>query len=316
MNLNSALGFLARAAVTAVLLWLPLRHVALRAVLGEIATVQWNSLIIAFVALGASTFIAAIRWSTILGVLDTFRGITTTYPLALIGVFFGQALPAGVGGDVVRIWLANKRGIATRIAVSSILADRATGFLSILVIVTVQLPLLKSLIANQALFSSLTAALVVGYIGICIAVVLDRIPAAIQRFRIVRGFAAVSADLRSVLLSPRIIPVLVCGILIQLLNVVAVYALFRGFGITATLTNCLLIVPFANVLQTIPVSIAGWGLRESFFVAAFGMIRIAAPSALAVSVLFGLLVLLNSLPGGVLWLMQGNTARAGLPHAL
>jgi hypothetical protein len=141
-------------------------------------------------------------------------------------------------------------------------------------------------------------------------------PQTIQRFRVIRGLAAVSLDLRSVLISPSVIPVLFCGAIIQLLNVVAVYALVRGFGLSATLTDCLLIVPFANVLQTIPVSIAGWGLRESFFVAAFGMINVAAPSALAVSVVFGLLVLINSLPGGVVWLLQGSAAPKELPDAL
>jgi uncharacterized protein (TIRG00374 family) len=291
-----------------------LRHVAIGTVISEIATVRWNGLLVAFVALGVSTFVAALRWSMILGILDAFRGVGTTYPLALIGVFFGQALPAGVGGDVVRIWLARKRGITTRVAISSIIADRVTGFLSILVIVTVQLPLLKALIPKSALFSSIAVAVAVGYAAVVISATLDRVPQAMHRFRVIRGFAAVSADLRAILLSPRIVPVLTCGTAIQLLNVAAVYALVRGFALPAAFADCLLIVPFANVLQTIPISIAGWGLRESFFVAAFGVIAIAAPPALAVSVMFGLLILINSLPGGVLWLMQGDATRADLDH--
>src|SRR5580658_8056593 len=97
---KSLANFLFRACVSGVLLWLPLRHVALGSVGHEIAAVQWPALVAALGALMISTASAALRWSIILGVLHEPRGLRVTYPLSLIGVFFGQALPAGAGGDV------------------------------------------------------------------------------------------------------------------------------------------------------------------------------------------------------------------------
>jgi glycosyltransferase 2 family protein len=61
------------------------------------------------------------------------------------------------------------------------------------------------------------------------------------------------------------------------------------------------IEPLSNLVQAVPISIAGWGVREGFFVAAFGLTGVAAPHALAVSILFGLINLLISLPGGAVW---------------
>ncbi len=84
--------------------------------------------------------------------------------------------------------------------------------------------------------------------------------------------------------------------------------LIVGVHVSASFASTLLIVPLSNILQSLPISIAGWGVRESFFVAAYGSVGVAAPPAVAVSVIFGLLVIVSSLPGGVLWLFQGAEA--------
>src|SRR5579872_3825491 len=97
-NGKSLANFLLRACVSGVLLWLPLRHVALGSVGREIAAVQWPALVAALGALAISTASAALRWSIILRVLREPRRFGVTYALSLIGVFFGQALPAGAGG--------------------------------------------------------------------------------------------------------------------------------------------------------------------------------------------------------------------------
>lgn len=303
---KSILQLALRAAISAVLLWLPLRHVALRAVIVQIAVVEKQAIAAALLALLAATFVAAMRWSFILAALKTPRALRITYPLSLIGIFFGQALPAGVGGDVVRAWLACKTGLTMRTAISSILGDRLAGLLAILIIVTIELPQLDAMIRSEPLFVSLLCVLAIGYGGLVLVVVLDRLPSSWQRFRVFRGFAAVSSDIRVALFSREGLPVLICGAVIQVLNVVAVFALAAGLHLPVTFLDCLLIVPFANVLQTIPISIAGWGVRESFFVAAFGLIGVATPSALAISVVFGLLIIVSSLPGGALWLLRGT----------
>lgn len=303
---KSLVNFLVRAAVSAVLLWLPLRHVPLGSLASEMRAFQVQAIVGGLLVLCASTFIAALRWSLVLSALKNPRGLAVTYPLSLIGIFFGQALPSGIGGDVVRVWLARKTGLTTRIAFSSVLADRVAGFLAILIIVTVELPPLHDLFRSSALFDGLLVVLIGGYSGLTALMVLDKLPAALHRFRVVRGSAAVSSDLRAAILCPLGILVLSCGAAIQLLNVLAVALLAAGLQLPVTFFTCLLIVPFANVLQTIPVSIAGWGVRESFFVAAFALVGVAASSALAISVAFGLLFLASSLPGGALWFLQGT----------
>jgi uncharacterized protein (TIRG00374 family) len=311
---KSVWNFLLKAAVSIVLLWLALRHVALGAVARQIATIAPAALVGALLILSGATLVAALRWSVILGALGMPRSLRVTYPLSLIGLFFGQALPAGVGGDVVRVWLGRKTGLTTAVAISSILGDRLTGLLAILMIVTAQLAQLRGIFPDRTLFYSLILILTAGYTGFVVLMLLDKLPEQLRRFRIIRGFARVSADLRRTLLVPSAgLPVLLCGFVIQLANVFAVYTLAAGLHVQVGLASCLLVVSIANVVQSLPISIAGWGVRESFFVAALGMVGVTAAQAVAISVVFGLIIVVSSLPGGILWLMQGVGGSRKIP---
>ena len=56
--------------------------------------------------------------------------------------------------------------------------------------------------------------------------------------------------------------------------------------------------------MSIPISIAGWGIREGVLVAGLSYTGVQNEVSLAISVMFGLIVLLYSLPGAVFWLMH------------
>lgn len=299
-----------KAAVSAALLWLLLRHRDLGALLDQMGAVGRPALLGGTVLVAVGTVILAARWSVILRALGAPRGLLVTLPLLLVGRFFSQALPSGIGGDIVRIWLSCKAGLVPAVSISSVMADRLAGLLAILLIVTVEMPAVLDMAPGSAVVDGLYLVLIAGYAGFLVVLALDRLPRALHRFRIIRGFRQFSRDLRVVTLSPRAgVPVLLCGIVGQGCDLLAVFAMARGLGLPVSLSDCLVIVPLSNLVQALPISIAGWGVRESFFVAAFGMAGIPATDALVISILFGLLNLLISLPGGVLWLMQGSGDR-------
>src|SRR5580704_1039271 len=58
----------------------------------------------------------------------------------LVGLFFNQVLPTGVGGDAIRAWRCRKLGIGLGPAIRSILLDRACGYLVLVVIYAASLP--------------------------------------------------------------------------------------------------------------------------------------------------------------------------------
>jgi glycosyltransferase 2 family protein len=62
------------------------------------------------------------------------------------------------------------------------------------------------------------------------------------------------------------------------------------------------------IVTTIPVAIAGWGLRETFIVTLLMAAGLRLESALLLSVSFGTILLLAALPGALIWLGSGRPA--------
>ena len=70
-----------------------------------------------------------------------------------------------------------------------------------------------------------------------------------------------------------------------------------------------MIVPPVSLIQLLPISLAGWGVREVVLVIALASFGVPAEAALATSVLLGLCLIIIGVPGGLLWLTDWDIAR-------
>ena len=69
--------------------------------------------------------------------------------------------------------------------------------------------------------------------------------------------------------------------------------------------DCLVLIPPVVLVSTIPISIAGWGVREAAMITLLALVGVAEADAFVLSVLFGLLTFGLSLPGGIVWIIGG-----------
>ncbi|NQV46339.1 MAG: flippase-like domain-containing protein, partial [Rhodospirillaceae bacterium] len=147
----------------------------------------------------------------------------------------------------------------------------------------------------------------VGVAGLGVLMFLDRLPARISHWRIVHGLALLAADTRRVFLQPvHTIKVLFWAIVGNANITLAVYLMALSLGLDVTWLDCLILVPPVILITTLPISIAGWGIREGAMVTAFGLIGVPAEGALVLSLMFGLWGLVMGLPGGVIWLLSSD----------
>ena len=65
-------------------------------------------------------------------------------------------------------------------------------------------------------------------------------------------------------------------------------------------------VPLCSLLQAVPISFNGWGLREGLFIVYFAQVGLPRESALAFSLVGAGLLVLLSLSGAVTWMARGN----------
>jgi glycosyltransferase 2 family protein len=68
----------------------------------------------------------------------------------------------------------------------------------------------------------------------------------------------------------------------------------------------------ALLIATMPIALAGWGVREGAMIVGYGLFGVAPGAALAVSVGFGLASLAVSLPG-IVFIRWGKPKEAAAP---
>lgn len=291
-----------RFAVTAGLLAVLAARVDLRQ-LGQVAAQgSPGAFLGAVAALAAATPFNALRWHAILET-DRSPGRVTLLKILWLGLFFNQVLPSGVGGDAMRAWRCHKLGIGLGAAVRSILLDRACGYAVLVAIYAAGLPALLRAVGDPLQQRTLVAVLAAAAAGLAALFFLDRLPARLVRHRAVAPFAELSRDARRVLLdAPRFLLLMLLASIGIGLTILACELAGASVGVRLGFGEWLIIVPPVSLIQLLPVSLAGWGVREVALVVILAAFGIPAEPALAASLAIGLCQIVVGLPGGLVWI--------------
>lgn len=312
-RIKSVLGFVLRAAISIGLIALLLANIDRGALLDQFRDLDFAWAAMAVVILYSLAFVQALRWVVVLQACDETIGYWDSVRIVFIGQFFNQTLPSAIGGDAVRMWEARRAGLSLRIAVTSIVIDRLLGLAAVLVLVGVGLPRMLSLIDDPVArngYALVIVGLIFCYIGL---LAFGRIWPVRLRFKLIDAVLKLSEDARLVLLAPRVASkALGLAVMAQIGLGFCVLALSRAIGVDIPLADCILLFSPVILFSTLPISVAGWGAREGAMVVVYGLIGIAKPDALAISLLFGLISIALGLPGGVLWLLARKRNAAGM----
>jgi hypothetical protein len=96
------------------------------------------------------------------------------------------------------------------------------------------------------------------------------------------------------------------SLLVHALTILAVVVLLGAVAPQVNLLLCAALVPVIMLMAMVPVSIAGWGVRESIMIYGLGLANASAEAALVVSIMVGLSLAAVGLMGGFTWLIQTN----------
>jgi uncharacterized membrane protein YbhN (UPF0104 family) len=148
-----------------------------------------------------------------------------------------------------------------------------------------------------------------GLLGLAALLLLDYLPRPLLRFRLIAPLAELARESRRLFAhAKRCSAVIGLSALTTGLSVLALKLVADGVGTRLSLGNWMMIVAPVTLIQLLPLSLAGWGVREVVLVVALSLFGVSAESALATSVLFGLCILVISLPGGLIWLTDWDIA--------
>ena len=291
--------FLARLAVSVAILAVILRSIDLQQAAQAALRAAPEWLLLALLVQFGSTAVAAYRWQLIMRNLDFGQTFSFYWNSYFKATFFNQGLPTSIGGDALRVLDLARRGYRKRDVLVGVAIDRITGLGALLLLALLAHLINPNLLPDQVyrpiLF--LSAAGLLGFAGLyCIGrwPWLGRQP----RLAIVR---TLSDRLRKAVARQRLL-LLAASLLVPFLAMLAFYAAGQALGLHYGLMTYFAIVPPALVLTVVPISIAGWGVREGVLVGLFSLIGADRTVVLTMSLVYGILLILTSLPGLVAFL--------------
>jgi uncharacterized protein (TIRG00374 family) len=258
--------------------------------------------------------LATWRWRLLLhaqGYAASLRHLSASY---LVATFFNNFLPSNIGGDLVRVRDSSRLTGSTAASLVIVAIDRILGFGALYVLAfgayVVGGPAVRhfagarAVILGLGLFFSVlaymffrpgTARLLMTRTG------LISWPWVLEQFEVVQ--AAVHVYRTKV---AQVWKAFAASVALQAVFVYYYYAVARALRIPLPLSACFLMVPLCTLLQAVPVSFNGWGIRESVFILYFSQIGLSRDSALAFSVVGASLVVFLSFSGALVWTTRGR----------
>lgn len=298
--MKKAFLFLARIAVVVVIYALILQRVAFENVPLLLTSGFYLALAGSVVLNLIQAVVCTHRWMLLARNVDSVPGFLPSYAAYLEGLFFNQALPSFVGGDAVRVVRWRSFGVATRDAIFSVMRDRLFGAIGAALIALLATALLLGTPVDRRLLLLaflLALAALLGSTGVLVAMQSRRLIRFAARFPrvldVLNRLRATRLDLKT---WTRLSANALFG---HALSGISVYLLAQSLGIDVPWLLLVSTTGIVLVVTMIPISLAGWGVREASFLALLVPLGAESERVMLLGIAFGFACLLSALLGGV-----------------
>jgi uncharacterized membrane protein YbhN (UPF0104 family) len=260
----------------------------------------------------AMVLASAVRWGVLLRAQHVqlpFSFLTQSF---LVATFFNNFLPSNIGGDVVRITDTAKAAGSKTLATTVVLIDRGLGLLGLALMAATGASLMHRMAVGPVGPAMLWAGFGLGAIVATPALLMpETVTKLLQPLRVFHKdwVDARIEKLTYALTRFKETPTALAGcfagaVVVQAILVLFYVAIARSMQIPIGFAELAVIVPVSFIVQMIPVSVNGFGVREATFGFYFTRLGLPLESALLVSFVGAALIMLFSLTGGVAYLRR------------
>ncbi|WP_407155595.1 lysylphosphatidylglycerol synthase transmembrane domain-containing protein [Bradyrhizobium sp. STM 3557] len=315
--MRAFLILLVRIVVSLGLLYLALRGINFAAIQVRLSQISVGWIGIGVIIAIIQIFAGALRWQAISALCSAPLTALRAFRYNMIGAFFNQTLPSSIGGDAVRLWLIGRMGAGWRAASYSILTDRAVGFIALAVVIVASLPWSYGMIADQqgrlALLLVDVAALAAGA-GFLI---FGHLPFAfLKRWWLTRHIHACSVIANQVIFNrTNGLWISILSLAIHVMAVGIAWCAVRSIAASASFEQIFMLTPPIMLITMLPISIAGWGVREATMMVAFGYAGLSPADGTVVSILYGAVYFIVGAFGGLVWIFSAEKGLSGMTVA-
>lgn len=297
----------AKIVVSVALLWLLISRIDVERLgtYARRASPTW--LLIALLLYFVSVVISVARWGRLLHTQHVPIRNSRLMKSYLVSMFYNNFLPSNIGGDVIRIADTVKPAGSRTLATTIVLVDRLVGLMGLALVAAIGASAARlpppGPVGPAALWGSL------GAVTIACAPALIKPESLEWLLRPLRVIHAEWIDKRVEHLTmalekfrsgmTTLVLCFVASIAVQVALVLFYAAIAHSMSIPISAWNLATIVPISFIVQMLPVSINGFGLREATFGFYFTHLGLPLESALIVSFVGAALMMLFSISGAV-----------------
>jgi len=308
----------------ALLAWLAQR-VGLRSILNTLAGIDWFWYSIAFALSILNIFLRSYRWHALLSALDDRPPFLQLVYYYFLGFFFNNFIPSGFGGDVVKvIGLRQEHGRGAE-ALSSVIMDRLVGLIGSTLIASIVLAwnALRAR-SGQGMGLQLPAALLISIalisVGIPVAFLFARwtnpLGWAGSRLPFLRPLTTHGSVQRLVNTIRRypwlaLLKALLTSVPFTLSLILIQYLIALALSIDVPFHLFPLFVPIISIINLLPLSFNGLGMREGVYQFLFVPAGVSGAGAIAMSLSFYFLRVAIGIIGGLLYAIRSAGGFAG-----
>jgi len=266
-----------------------------------------------FLILWIGHYVCIFRWRMLMRPLMPVLSLRSLFGIYCIGLFFNLTFPTVVGGDLVKMYYAGKPSKAYAESFAATFLDRDTGMFAMMIIACTAIVIHPVSVAGvhvSLIVWSVFFAFVAGNIALFTPSIHRLLTDSLRRLKLALLAKKLDTISKAFAVMGKQHSVLAASLLISLVNQLLVISvtwfIAIGLRIDAPLSYFFVFVPVITLISMIPVSLNGMGLREYAFMSLFGAIGVSPASCVALGLISSLVIVLSSIPGGVVYIFLRN----------
>ncbi len=259
----------------------------------------------------------AYKWGLLQQAVDVRVPFSFLFQIYTIAPLSGILLPSTLGGDIFRLYSLSRHKVNTKAVFASIIVERITGLVAMLILVAISLGLAFYLMGDSwNNFRGMVWALVViaviaaGLIGVMHSFFrgyVDKLAGRFTKYPIAGKLHQVytlSCEYKNHLRTVGIVSA--WTFLEQMVPIVGNFLMVKALHIDVSFLKLVVIIPITVLAIRLPISLDGIGVKEGLYVALFGMAGVSASEAFLLAMLGRVLPLLCVLPWGIYYIIRGH----------
>ena len=271
----------------------------------RLASLPW--LVVALAVFGIATLAGVWRWNLLLKAQHIHMAFTAALASFTVALYFNNFLPSNIGGDVIRIRDTARRANSKTLATTVILMDRIIGLIALVFVAALgatAVGRLRHIVAPiwpVWLWAAFLAGAAATTPAVLAPIGFGRLLRPLTVFHpewVGNRITTLTGALARFGEEPAALLWAFAGaVFVQVALVLFYFAVAYALHLDVAMSDLAVVVPMSFVVQLLPVSVGGFGVREAFFSYYFHRIGQPIEDAVLLSLLGQALIMVFSLSG-------------------